>query len=173
MTIGHNRGPALEPDNGWQRHCWTQARAALLPHLPLEVLRGRLRRAAELGLDYRTYAGIRATTGRDVIAVLFSSNALVDTAGKLASLRGAGRIGLAIRPLSPPVLRRLVPDLDDAHPAPGHLAPHAEARARLRAALGQVPGDGAILIGAHGLEADWAVAARLAAYVPADRYVAS
>lgn len=175
-TIGHNGGPTLERGAAWRRHCWTAARATLLPHLPLEVLRGRLKRAAELGLDYRTYAGIRATTGRDVIAVLFSSNALDARAGarpdqdkraRLSAIAGAARLGLAIRPLSPPVLRALVPELDETHPAPTHLSPFAEARARLRAALGPVPSDAAILVGDHALESDWAAAARLAAYLPA------
>lgn len=48
----------------------------MLPVLPVEVVRLRVRRAKSLGLDYRTYAGVRATTGRDLIAFLFSSNAL-------------------------------------------------------------------------------------------------
>lgn len=180
--IGHNRGPTMEGGHSWRRHCWGAARAALLPHLPIEVLRGRLRRAAELGLDYRTYAGIRATTGHDVVAVLFSSNALMALPGravpeplraKLAAIAGAARIGLATRPLTPPDLILLAGGpLDAAHPAPGALAPHAAARAALRAALGPVPGDRAILVSAHGLESDWAAAARLAAALPAERFFA-
>ncbi len=73
--IGHNRGPAAEGAS-WRGHCWRQARAALLPVLPVEVVRLRVRRAQALGLDYKTYAGVRATTGRDLVAFLFSSNAL-------------------------------------------------------------------------------------------------
>lgn len=73
--IGHNRGPSLGSTT-WQAHCWRQARAALLPHLPVEVVRARVKRAKMLGLDYKTYAGVRATTGRDLVAFLFSSNAL-------------------------------------------------------------------------------------------------
>jgi hypothetical protein len=180
--IGHNRGPTMEAGTTWRRHCWQAARTALIPHLPIEVLRGRLRRAAELGLDYRTYAGIRATTGHDVVAVLFSSNALSAIAGrpvpdpvraKLATIINATRIGLATRPLSPPVLLALAGDvLDAVHSAPPALAPFAQARAALRAALGSIPADRAILIAAHALETDWAAPARLAAAVPADRYFA-
>ncbi|QYK43496.1 MAG: hypothetical protein KF887_08775 [Paracoccaceae bacterium] len=181
--IGHNRGPSMDGGQSWRRHCWGAARAALVPHLPIEVLRGRLRRAAELGLDYRTYAGIRATTGHDVVAVLFSSNALMalagralpsDRVGKVAAVAGAARIGLATRPISPPVLLALAgAALDAAYPAPAALAAFSEARARLRDALGTVPPDRAILIAAHGLEADWAAAGRLAAAVPADRFFAA
>ena len=60
--IGHNGGPALAPAPGWQRHCWRRARADLLPVLPVEVIRNRVRRAAELGIDYRAYASIRAAS---------------------------------------------------------------------------------------------------------------
>lgn len=180
--IGHNRGPSMEGGTSWRRHCWGQARAALIPHLPIEVLRGRLRRAAELGLDYRTYAGIRATTGHDVVAVLFSSNALRamqgrdmpgDRRAKLAAMTGADRIGLATRPLTCAALLVMAGEaLDSAHPAPDALAPFAIARDRLHAALGRLPADRAILISAYELEADWAAAARLAATLPATRYFA-
>lgn len=73
--IGHNGGPM--PDGArWRAQCWRQARADLLPVLPIEVVRLRVRRAQALGLDYKTYAGVRASTGRDLVAFLFSSNAL-------------------------------------------------------------------------------------------------
>jgi hypothetical protein len=181
-SAGHNGGPTLEPGAAWRRHCWGAARAALLPHLPIEVLRGRLRRAAELGLDYRTYAGLRAATGHDLVAVLFSSNALgaspapaPDRAARLARLAGAAeRIGLAVRPLAAPVLLRASGGaLDAAHPAPAHLAPWAEARRALRAALGRLPSDRALLVGAFALEAEWSAAAGLAGYLPAERYFAA
>lgn len=75
VGIGHNGGPSTA-SNSWRAHCWRRARADLLPVLPVEVVRTRVRRAKSLGLDYRTYAGVRATTGRDLVAFLFSSNAL-------------------------------------------------------------------------------------------------
>ena len=67
--IGHNNGPTMEGGAGWRRHCWTKAREELLPTLPLEVVRLRVKRAAELGLDYRAYASFRASTGHDVVAL--------------------------------------------------------------------------------------------------------
>ena len=169
---GHNNGPTMAPGARWRTHCWTHARAALLPHLPLEVLRGRLRRARELGLDYSTYAGIRATTGHDVIAVLFSSNALCapcvprSRAETVARVR-ARRTGLVSPPLRP---GDLAAPLDDAYPAPAHLAPFADQRRALRSALGPIPSDQALLVGAFTLEREWCAAGGLAGYVDAQRY---
>lgn len=176
--IGHNRGP--EPDAGasWRRHCWGAARKALLPHLPIEVLRGRLKRAAELGLDYSTYAGIRATTGRDVVAVLFSSNALgmergrPVTADRQARLAGvaARRVGLATAPLRPEALLHL--PLEAVFPAPAVLSSFAMQRRMIRAALGTDPADATLLVGGYEAERDWCAAARLGAYLPAEKFFA-
>ncbi len=116
--IGHNLGPTLEPGASWRRHCWTAARAALLPKLPVEIVRQHVRRAVEIGLDYRTYAGVRATTGHDLVAFLFSTNALrllrerdrmaAAEAGKLAGLSGIGRLVAAQPPLVPGAVRDLL-----------------------------------------------------------------
>jgi len=99
--IGHNQGPTMEPGESWRRHAWGKARARLLPVLPIEVLRLRVKRAAEIGLDYRTYASIRAASGHDVIGFLFSTNALrllppqvalpVARREKLDAIQGAAR----------------------------------------------------------------------------------
>lgn len=177
--VGHNGGPSMEGGASWRRHCWRAAREALLPVLPVEVVRLRVTRAAALGLDYRTYAGIRAQTGRDVVAFLFSSNALragvrqpamPGAAAEKLALVAAGRKGLAVAPLTAAALAGANPCLDDCHPAPFALARWAEVRAALRAALGPLPGDGVVLVGAHGLEAEWCAAGRLAGYLPAERY---
>jgi hypothetical protein len=166
----------------WRRHAWAKARADLLPVLPVEVLRTRVRRAAELGLDYRTYAGVRAATGRDVIGFLFSSNALrvlrpgdalpADRATKLADI-DAGRIGLATPPLAPDVLAtacRLI--LHRTHAAPAPLASWADARAALNAARHAAgwPADAVILVGDAPPERDWCAAGRLAGYLTSERY---
>lgn len=75
IGIGHNGGPG--PGSGFRAHCWSMARRELLgARLPIEVVRLQVRRARALGLDYKTYAGVRATTGRDLVAFLYSSNAL-------------------------------------------------------------------------------------------------
>ncbi|MBI1219589.1 MAG: hypothetical protein GC186_13690 [Rhodobacteraceae bacterium] len=180
---GHNGGPGLEPGFSWRKHCWTKARAELLPHLPLEVLRTRVRRAAELGLDYRTYASVRAATGHDVVAFLFSSNALrvfapaptlpPDRAAKLAAIRDTLRIGLASGRLEPQMLQA-VAELDAADVAPAALSSWAEQRRRLRAALApaRLPGDRVLLVGDLDLEREWCAAGGLAGYIAAPRYFA-
>jgi hypothetical protein len=178
---GHNRGPALQPAGGWHLHCWRRARADLVPHLPIEVVRLRVRRAADLGLDYRTYASVRAATGHDVVAFLFSSNALrvmgpqaslpTDRADRLRALVACGRHALATAPLAPQVLLAAAGGLiDAAGPAPHHLAGFGTARRAIRLALGKVPGDRVLLVGEGALEQDWCAAGGLAGWVPADRY---
>lgn len=181
VTLGHNGGPTMEPGTSWRRHCWTAARQALLPTLPIEVVRNRVKRAKELGLDYRTYASVRAQTGHDVVAFLFSSNALrvrvlspalpADRADRLAAILGAERIGLAVAPMAASALATN-PELDAAHPAPHVLAAFPVIARGLRAALGTLPGDRVILVGDAPLESDWCVAGRLAAYLPAERFFA-
>ncbi|MES2541380.1 MAG: hypothetical protein V4583_12465 [Pseudomonadota bacterium] len=179
MTLGHNGGPSLEGGVSWRKHCWSAARERLLPTLPIEVVRLRVKRAQALGLDYRTYAGVRAASGHDVVAFLFSSNALrvsvlrpVMPEGrelKLAEVQ-CGRLALAVAPMTPGMLAAANPVLDGVHPAPYALAGFGEMRERLRAALGRVPSDQVILVGDLGLERDWCAAGRLAGYLPAERY---
>jgi hypothetical protein len=178
---GHNKGPVLDGGTSWRRFAWARARADLLPVLPVEVVRLRVRRAAELGLSYRTYAGVRAASGRDVIGFLFSSNALrvlragdalpVDRAATLAALRGCDRTALVHRPLDP---ARLVDGhaLDAAARAPGFDQSWSAMRARLAAVIRQRgrPADGYLVIGETAFERDWAEAARSAGFLSAERY---
>jgi hypothetical protein len=180
MTIGHNNGPAMDAGLSYRTHCWKAARAALLPTLPIEVVRLRVKRAQELGLDYKTYASVRASTGHDVVAFLFSSNALrvsltrpvlpADRAAKLDQIAKVGRVALATAPLMPGMLMAGNQMLDAAHPAPGWLDSFAAQTKAIRAAIPGIPGDRVILIGDHGMEAAWCAAGRLAGYLPADRY---
>lgn len=177
--IGHNGGPSVAEGEAWRRVCWQKAREALLPTLPIEVLRLRVNRARDLGLDYRTYASVRAATGHDVVAFLYSSNALrvradrlampPDRAARLERLRDCGRIVLA-QGITPEMILQTNAVLDAAHAAPRPFAGFAEARAAIRAALPHIPGNRVILVGDTGLEWEWCVAGRLAAYLPADRY---
>lgn len=180
--VGHNGGPSMDGGVRWRKHCWSVARERLLPVLPVEVVRTRVKRAKALGLDYRTDAGVRAATGHDVVAFLFSSNALrvsllspampPERAMKLAEVH-CRRLALAVAPLTPGMVEAANPVLDGVFPAPYALAGFGEMRDRVRAALGKLPSDRVILVGDLGLERDWCAAGRLAGYLPAERYFAA
>jgi len=171
--LGHNRGPSLAPGSRWAAHCWRVARADLLPHLPIEVVRTRVRRAAELGLDYRTYAGVRARTGRDLIAFLFSESALAlapdgrlppDRRARLEALRACERVALIRTDAGRPLDRTAEP--------PAFLASDPAARTALRVACGRHPAGAVALIAVHDLEAGWAEAAQLATVLSARAFFA-
>jgi hypothetical protein len=182
--LGHNGGPALEPGHGFRRLAWRKARRELLPALPLEVVRLRVARAERLGLPYRTYATIRATAGRDIVAFLFSGNALglrvgsVDlpppVAARLGGLGGAAeRLAAVYAPAGPRALLAAHGDvLEDAARAPGFTAGWRETRDALRAALGgrRLPVDGVVLVAATSIEHDWSAAAGLGGVVHRDLF---
>lgn len=180
--LGHNNGPTMEAGESWRRHCWKASRKALLPKLPINTLRRRIARAKELGLDYSTYATIRETGGRDIIAILFSTNALrlmqsgaqlpKDRVAKLSGLIDVHRNALTQPPVEALRLMQSEMPIDSAARAP---APHAlwpEQQDRISAAVRQAGANApsVILVGAAPWERDWCAAGRFAGYVAADRY---
>jgi len=177
--IGHNQGPTMEPGGAWRRYAWTRARAELLPRMPVEVVRMRVRRARELGMDYKAYAGIRASTGRDVIALLFSDNALrlmrdsrmtADRDAKLDAVRHADRLALVHAPYDPERVLERNPVLATAGHAPAAFASWAQVRVRVLDLKGKLPADAVVVIGETWAERDWCEAARLAGFLTAERY---
>ena len=179
--IGHNSGRVDEPGKSWRTHVWTQARKDLMPSLPIEVVRLRVKRASELGLPYKTYAGIRASTGHDLIGFLFSNNALhvlregqplaPDRAAKLGALVRTTCSGVAHKPVTPTHLSSL-PGLSAAHAAPSFSDSRAAMRDRMRAMItaeGQ-PADRFVIVGDTAIEREWAEAARTAGYLQADQF---
>jgi hypothetical protein len=185
--LGHNQGPTMEAGFGWRKHCWSKARADLIPHLPLEIVRIRMARAKEIGLDYKTYASVRSSSGRDVIAFLFSSNALRlaasaadlpgDRAERLKHARNVGHIVAAHRPIDP---NRLKPDFDALHGislkgadrAPLFTESWSAMRERMEALVRRegLPRDGIVLVGETSFEREWLAAGRFGGYIPADTY---
>lgn len=177
--IGHNQGPTMAKGGGWRRYAWKRARAELLPKMPIEIVRRRVKRARELGLDYKSYAGIRAATGRDVIALLFSDNALrlmrdarIDPtrAEALAMLRGVDLLALVHRPHAPKEVLARNTLLRGADRAPDWQAPWGDMRDRIQCLKGSLPADGVVVIGETWNERQWCEAARLAGYLSAERY---
>jgi len=176
--IGHNRGPSMEGGQAWRTHCWSKARKSLLKTLPIEILRVRVARAAEIGLDYKAYASIRASSGHDVIAFLFSSNALrvlpkdkvmpEDRVLKLDAMQNVERFAACHAPL------KAVPDMP-SFTAPNFSHTWGETRAII---LGEVyqrnlPRDGVVVVGDTSHERAWSEAARLAGYVSAEQFFAA
>ncbi len=186
--IGHNGGPTKLAGYGWRRHAWRRARRALLPNtVPLEIVRLRVARARVLGLEYRTYASIRAASGHDVVAFLFSGTALaltrrrmavpVTEAARLAALEGAaGRIAAIYAPAHPAAGLAGNPGLlDHAATAPGFADGWGAMRARIAGALraAGAPADGVVLVAATAAEREWCAAGKLAGVVPAEVFFAA
>lgn len=182
MTLpgpGHNNGPTMEKGRAWRRYAWTRARAELLPTLPIEVARRRVKRARELGIDYKSYAGIRAATGRDIVALLFSTNALrlardltiaPEREDHLNVVRHADLLAMVQPPHGPDDVLAANQLLIRAGRAPGLTTTWRETRAALLEVTAKLPPDGVVVIGETHLERGWSDAGRLAGYLPADRY---
>lgn len=187
--LGHNGGPPMALGLGFRRHAWGRARRALLPTLPLEVVRLRMGRARALGLDYATYASARAAAGQDITAFLFSSNALrlfaprpdlpEDRRARLLAAGAAGRLLAAHAPLAPEDCARRLAErgvaLAAKGPAPGFADAPRDRRLVLEALLragGQTRG-GVLVVGDTAFERAWCAEARLAGYLPAERWMAA
>ena len=181
--IGHNSGRVIEPGHTWRKHVWTKARKKLMPTLPVEVIRMRVRRAAELGLPYKTYAGIRASCGDDLIGFMFSNNALrilragqvmaADRGCKLDQLIATQRIGLMHAPAMVKQLQAL-PQIDRAYRAPQFADSWSSVRKQLCAiaADAKTPANRMVLVGDTAFEREWVETGKMAGYVPADVYFA-
>ena len=179
--IGHNSGQVDKPGRAWRTFVWAKARKDLLPVLPIEVVRLRVKRAQELGLPYRTYAGLRAATGHDLIGFLFSSNALhvlrdgqdmpQARAVKLAGLHNTQRIGIAHRPVTPTHLGGLA-SLDRAFAAPAFADSWSDMRDTIKSvfAVQKQSGDRFVMVGDTAFEREWSEAGRMAGYLKADQF---
>ncbi|MEM7710564.1 MAG: hypothetical protein AAF264_07415 [Pseudomonadota bacterium] len=177
--IGHNSRRDFDGYAG-RLHQWRRARTALLGKaLPLEVVRMRVRRAAALGLDYGTYASVRATTGRDIVALLFSSNAVgmlrraeIDAACAAKLTHVQAECGLLVHA---PMPAWAVAPLDWAGRAPGFDLTWREMSVRLRGVLRDrgLPPDAVLMVGETAFEASWCAAVRAGGYVTGDRYFAA
>lgn len=179
--IGHNSGQVDAPGKGWRKYAWAKARKDLVPTLPIEVVRLRVRRAAQLGLPYKTYAGIRASSGHDLIGFLFSNNALQvlrdgqklsqERAEKLAGLVQTQVIGAAHPPVTPAYLAQL-PGVQSGFSAPSFSDSWSEMRDQMRRILCAQgnPADRYVIVGETSFEREWSEAARAAGYLRADQF---
>ncbi len=186
--IGHNQGPPLDAGHSWRKHVWTKARKELLPKLPLEVIRRRVARAKELGLEYPAYASILVGTGRDIVGFLFTCDALglrleksidlpAPVATKLSKVKATHLLAAGEAAGPEEIAKRLIvehhltiagtaalPDSDNV--------PWTTGRDAIRAALDplKLPSDTVVMIGTRAHERDWADAARLAKFLPSQSF---
>ena len=185
--IGHNQGPPLDENTGFRRVAWKKARAQLMPRLPLEVIKRRVRRAKQLGLEYPAYASILLGTGRDIVGFLFTCDGLgmhlsrsLPLPDAVASkLRQIERVDamLAAEGDRPETLQDLLTTETPIRFAAATRLPHADAtlsagQKAIRAALDplKLPGDAVVMIGTQAHERDWADAAKLARFIPSEGY---
>ncbi|WP_134681344.1 hypothetical protein [Paracoccus ravus] len=179
--LGHNGGPGL--GSSYRAHCWGVARRELLgARLPIEVVRMQVRRAKELGLDYKTYAGVRASTGRDLVAFLYSSNALgmfraaqtlpTGVTRRIATAAASPHLGCAPG-LAPAFLARQMGAVSWRELPPfgsNWAAIRDEMKTWLRAQ--RLPGDAVLMIGETAHEREMMTAGGLAGFVTGQAFFA-
>lgn len=181
--IGHNKGPAMDAGHTYRTYQWRQAQKKLMPKsMPLMIVRMRVRRARELGMDYQTYASIRQAAGRDIMGLLFSSNALriigqgarmPDAQQRaLAAIKSAQKLTLVHAPNTPPAVLQANPILDAAEVAPTITDSWSDMHRKLAGFIGarRLASDQVLIIGDAPLEAEWTTAARAGGYLSAHRY---
>lgn len=185
--IGHNQGPSMERGHKWRSFQWQKARGAAMPKaMPLMVVKMHVARARALGLDYPTYAAVRKASGRDIMGLLFSSNALriVDAANPqmpvargdvLSAVSGAKRLALVHAPVQIDAVASCNPALDRVSGAPKFTHSWAQMRDHLGGFITdtQLLRDQVLIIGDTALERDWSAAAGAAGYLEAGRYFAT
>ena len=181
--IGHNQGPSMEPGQLWRTHQWRTAQRQLMRKtIPLMVVRMRMQRARELGMDYKTYASIRQASGQDILALMFSSNALkiIGLGAKmpdaetraLKAVKAAQKLTLVHAPNTPDGVLAANPVLDAADVAPKFNESWSAMRDRVSGLIQaqKLPGNTVLVIGDAPLENEWSTAARAAGYLSASAY---
>jgi hypothetical protein len=173
----------------WRRHCWKVAKRQLLRPLPLETVRRRVRRAAELGLAYRRYE-LLVLGGGEIEAMLFAGETLVVTApytspaegldarvvARLSALTGCRKLLLAGPHGTDPVWTASGPLFDGAIrvasrgllAAPPVKADRDAVLAGLRERI--LPAHSVALVGSGDHGPAWVAGARLAGFVPGSEF---
>ena len=181
--IGHNNGPTLERGQSYRAYQWRRAQKQMMPNtIPLMIVRMRLRRAAELGMDYKAYAHIRQASGQDIMGLLFSSNALriIGDGAKMPEaesraldrVKAAEKLSLVHLPNRPDQVLQANPVLDATEAAPRFTDSWSQMRERIEDFIRarKLPGSQLVIIGDAPLESDWMAAAKAAGYLPAAEY---
>jgi len=174
IGIGHNNGPPMA--TRWGLHCWKRAHAEAWKTPAPEVVKLRLRRAAELGLTYRQISSIMMECGRAPSAIVFTLDALAapGAADRLRSLSkpkllavGVDRDGYAEVRLQ--ALREAAGGRIDGWRLARNPLAVAAAVHELLTEHGIAP-QAALLVGAVEADRSLVMRARLAAFLRADAY---
>lgn len=181
--IGHNNGPSLEPGHRWRTHQWRSAQKQLMRKtIPLSIVRMRIARAKELGMNYKTYAKVRQASGQDILALMFSSNALriIGQGAKmpearetaLTTVQNAKRLSLIHSPNTPRSVLENNKVLDAADIAPLFNDSWSTMRSKVTRLIREekLPGSAVLVIGDAPLENEWSTAAKAAGYLPSSEY---
>ena len=141
-----------------------------------------MNRAKELGMDYKTYAKVRQTSGQDILALMFSSNALriIGQGAKmpqaedaaLQAVRNAKKLSLVHPPNTPRSVMKANETLDAADIAPFFNDDWASMRQKVTRLIKQerLPGSSVLVIGDAPLENEWCAAAKAAGYLTSSEY---
>jgi len=131
-------------------------------------------RAKELGMDYKTYAKVRQASGQDILALLFSSNALriIGHGAKmpdaedavLNSVRNARKLSLVYPPNTPQSVLRENRNLNAADIAPNFTDSWSNMRQKVSRLIHEqsLPSGAVLVIGDAPLEQEWPTAAKAA-----------
>lgn len=181
--IGHNGGPTMERGHAYRTFQWRRAQKQMMPNtIPMMIVKMRVRRAAELGMDYKAYARIRQASGQDIMGLLFSSNALriIGDGARmpeaenrvLEQVKSAHKLSLVHLPNRPDQVLQANPVLDATEAAPRFTDSWSQMRERLEGFIRarKLPGSQVVIVGDAPLEADWMAAAKAAGYLPASEY---
>ncbi|KIN60414.1 hypothetical protein Z945_1385 [Sulfitobacter noctilucae] len=186
VGIGHNQGPTMERGGKYRAFQWQKARDAAMPKaIPLMVVKMHVARARALGVDYPTYAAVRKATGRDIMGLLFSSNALrvvraeapyipVPRQEIVSAVSGARKLALVHAPLNADMVHLANPVLDATAAAPKFTDSWSAMRDHLGGFVNaqKLNRDQVLIIGDTAVERDWSTAAQAAGYLEAAAYFA-
>lgn len=189
IGIGHNAGPSLEPGHGWRKHCWTRARKETIKKtIPLEIVRIRVNRAKELGLNYPQYASVLLGSGRDIVGFLFTVDGLHlrlrrrlempdAVRDKLSAVTGADLLAMSPNGEDAARFRTELNQVSglkfvSTGTEPRETASWSETKDAIHAVLGpaKLSRKEVVMIGSRDLEADWANAGGLAKFFRRDAF---
>jgi hypothetical protein len=189
IRIGHNNGPQMKTGLGWQQHCWKVARKDVLGKtIPIEIVRMRIKRARQLGMAYPQYASIILGTGRDIVGFLFTVDGMhlklrkrlempEFVQSKLQTIEKCTLMAFSPSGEKSDAFQMELQQISgvkfkSSSPEPEPEATWPAVRLAVRAALEplKLPSDAIVMIGNRETEKQWALAGKMARFIPSSDY---